>query len=53
MAPLMLFLIIAKTKEKHILVKIIQYVWRMDMSLSFHKRVELNQTGKLDECPSL
>lgn len=37
MAPSILYLIIAKTKEICILVKITQNVWRMKMRLSFPK----------------
>lgn len=37
MAPSILYLIIAKTKEICILMKITQNVWRMEMRLSFRK----------------
>lgn len=37
MALLMLFFIIVKPKEIHILVRITQNIWKMEMRLVFHK----------------
>lgn len=41
LAPSILYLIIEKTKEICILVKITQNVWRMEMSLSFPKSTSI------------
>lgn len=37
MTPLMLFFIIVKPKKIHILVRITQNIWKMEMRLAFHK----------------